>query len=358
MVKNPEIRKRQLLYFLIPYSWVLCIILTMPWFMREFTHAPSNIMRGPTPDFSSLWLFLIGGAVLASFWLAWELPGKWRWPLYLYLFFMFISVPLMLAMNYLPQKTTSFLNYFPIILGSMFAISYFFFLSFSAIITARLIQSILSEERKHSLWRILVILVAILVTGVFVFSMLWEHTISNMTSYDAGFWGYTFLFMVATGSGLSVIGISWVMEGWRKLVALSLMIVFVIGSILAVVVPRQYAEVLHVRRADRVSQAILRYYATNDHYPQELDDLFPRYLLWIPQPVTSFPNGWCYEAGEGYYRLGYQDEWIGSSPPFSVIEYSSSGISPDESWRCQLEGPFHSNKREPGITDFPEIPDR
>jgi hypothetical protein len=48
IVKNPEVRRRQLLFFLIPYSWVLCIILTMPSFMSEFIHA--NIMK-PAPDF-------------------------------------------------------------------------------------------------------------------------------------------------------------------------------------------------------------------------------------------------------------------------------------------------------------------
>jgi hypothetical protein len=341
LVKNPEVRKRQLLYFLIPYSWMLCIILTMPSFMSEFINAPSNFMRGPTPDFSSLWLFLIGGVLLASFWLAWELPGKWRWLLYLFLFFMFSSAPLMLAMNYLPQNTTSFMGYFPTILGYISAISYIFFWSFSAIITARLIQSILSREKKLGFWQLLIIMVAILATSIVVFSMLWEQTISSITSYDPGFWGYTFLFMVSTGSALAVIGISWEMGGWCKILALSFMIVFVIGSILAVVIPHQYAEVLHVRRAETVSQAIVRYYAANNHYPEELDDLFPRYLLWIPQPVTPFPNGWCYEAGEGYYRFGYKDEWIGSSPPFSVVEYARNGMVPEENWRCQLDwSPF------------------
>jgi hypothetical protein len=357
IVKNPEVRRRQLLFFLIPYSWVLCIILTMPSFMSEFIHA--NIMK-PAPDFSYLWLFLIGGAILGSFWLAWELPGKWRWPLYLFLFLMFSSVPLMLAMDYLPQNAISLLNYFPPLLQFILMIAYFLFWLFSAIFTARMLQSILSGGKKQGFWRVLLKVTMILVTFVFVFTMVLTVNISDMTSYDPGVWNYTFFFMVATGSALALIGISWEMGGWHKKIALCLMMVFVLGIIPALIIPRQYAEVLHVRRAEAVNHAILRYYVANDYYPEELDDLFPRYLWWIPQPVTPFPNGWCYEAGEGYYRFGYKDEWIGSSPPFSVIEFASSGRSPEDSWLCQLEGPFHfhSNRRGPTNTDYPELPDR
>jgi hypothetical protein len=126
-VINPEVRKRQLLYFLIPYSWLFCIIITIPSFMSEVIHAPSNFMRQSALDFFAIWIFLIGGVVLASFWLAWELPGKWRWLLYLFLGIMFSSVPLMLAMNYLPQNAISFLNYFPPLLQFIFAIAYFLF---------------------------------------------------------------------------------------------------------------------------------------------------------------------------------------------------------------------------------------
>jgi hypothetical protein len=357
-VINPEIRKMQLLYFLIPYSWLLCIFLTIPSFMSEVIHAPSNFMQPSALDFFTFWIFLIGGVVLASFWLAWELPGKWRWPLYLFLFLMFSSVPLMLAMDYLPQNATSFLNYFPPLLQFILMIANFLFWLFSAIFTARMLQSILSGGKKQGFWRVLLKVTMILVTFVFVFTMVLTVNISDMTSYDPGFWNYTFFFMVATGSALALIGISWEMAGWRKWIALSLMMVFVLGIIPALVIPRQYAEVLHVRRAEAVNHAILRYYAANNHYPEELDDLFPRYLLWVPQPVTPFPNGWCYEAGEGYYRFGYKDEWLGSSPPFSVIEYSSSGRSPEETWLCQMEGPFHSNRRAPTRSDFPELPDR
>jgi hypothetical protein len=356
LAKNPEVRRRQLLFFLIPYSWLVIIILTMPSFMSEFIHAPSNIMR-PAPDFSSLWLFLIGGAILASFWLAWDLSGKWRWALYLFLCIMFSSVPLMLAMNYLPQDSLSFLNYFPPLLQFIFMIAYFSFWSFSAIITARMLQSILSGGKIKGFWYVLVKVIALLVTFVFVFTIVFKTNLSDITSYDPGFWNFLF-FMVATGCALALIGISWEMAGWRKWIALSLMMVFVLGIIPALVIPRQYAEVLHVRRAEAVNHAILRYYAANNHYPEELDDLFPKYLLWVPQPVTPFPNGWCYEAGEGYYRFGYKDEWLGSTPPFSVIEYSSSVRSPEETWLCQMEGPFHSNRRAPIRSDFPELPDR
>ncbi|MBE0410341.1 MAG: hypothetical protein IBX69_11475, partial [Anaerolineales bacterium] len=271
-VINPEVRKRQLLYFLIPYSWLLCIFLTIPSFMSEVIHAPSNFMQPSAADFSGLWLFLIGGAILGSFWLAWELPGKWRWTLYLFLFLMFSSVPLMLAMDYLPQNAISFLNYFPPLLQFILMIAYLLFWSFSAIFTARILKSILSGGKKQGIWRMLLKVTMILVTFVFVFTMVFEINISDMTSYDPGFWNYTFFFMVATGSALALIGISWEMAGWRKNIALSLMIVFVLGIIPALIIPRLYSEVLHVRRAEAVNQAILDYHVVNNRYPEDLDD--------------------------------------------------------------------------------------
>ncbi len=67
-------------------------------------------------------------------------------------------------------------------------------------------------------------------------------------------------------------------------------------------------------RAERISQALETYYAREGHYPQDLRQLVPRYLLSLPGPVVIYGQDWCYDGGEDYYRLGYVDREHWSAP--------------------------------------------
>jgi hypothetical protein len=95
------------------------------------------------------------------------------------------------------------------------------------------------------------------------------------------------------------------------------------------------------RRAEMINRAIQRYYLQEKQYPQELADLTPAYMVYIPTPFIIPRQGWCYQGGEDYYRLGYvyRDYF---STPASVKIHAAAGIPPDLSWPCDDEAVKYS----------------
>lgn len=94
---------------------------------------------------------------------------------------------------------------------------------------------------------------------------------------------------------------------------------------------------LTTARAERVERAIQAYQAREGHYPQNLQQLIPRYLLSIPEPVIIYRQNWCYDGGDDYYRLGYvnRDHW--SSPLLSGTIVDTQGQLPDLPRLCTQE---------------------
>lgn len=90
-------------------------------------------------------------------------------------------------------------------------------------------------------------------------------------------------------------------------------------------------------RAGRVSQAIEAYQAQEGRYPQDLGQLTPRYLLSLPGPVILYGQGWCYDGGEGYYRLGAVDRDHWSSPELFGHLYATQGEVPQLPPICEAE---------------------
>lgn len=89
--------------------------------------------------------------------------------------------------------------------------------------------------------------------------------------------------------------------------------------------------------ASQVSRAIERYYAREGHYPSTLSQLVPWTRLSLPKPVVISGQNWCYQSGEGYYRLGYvsRDNW--SSPYLYIRTYQQAGAVPDTPALCADE---------------------
>jgi len=87
-------------------------------------------------------------------------------------------------------------------------------------------------------------------------------------------------------------------------------------------------------RAFRIQSAIEDYHTKTGWYPLSLNDLTPGDLWRIPLPMIIPGQGWCYEGGSNYYRLGvvYREHW--SSPYLDVRMYASAGDFPKESWVC------------------------
>ena len=91
------------------------------------------------------------------------------------------------------------------------------------------------------------------------------------------------------------------------------------------------------QRAERVVQAIEAFYAREGRYPASLSELTPRYILALPEPVIIYGQTWCYESGDGYYRLGYVDREHWSDPRMIGRIYKAEGQPAQQSLMCEAE---------------------
>ncbi|HQU37276.1 MAG TPA: hypothetical protein PLR65_11900 [Anaerolineales bacterium] len=91
------------------------------------------------------------------------------------------------------------------------------------------------------------------------------------------------------------------------------------------------------QRADRVVQAIESFYAREERYPASLSELTPRYILALPEPVIIYGQTWCYESGDGYYRLGYVDREHWSDPRMIGRIFKAEGQPAQQSLMCEAE---------------------
>ena len=82
-------------------------------------------------------------------------------------------------------------------------------------------------------------------------------------------------------------------------------------------------------RAARIQSAIENFYSRAGRYPSTLNELAPRDLLYLPQPVMFRGEGWCYQGGAEYYRFGtFYHEYF--SAPVSLKIYSQAGNPPGD----------------------------
>ena len=86
-------------------------------------------------------------------------------------------------------------------------------------------------------------------------------------------------------------------------------------------------------RAVRIQTAIENFYSRAGRYPSTLNELAPRDLLYVPQPVMFRGEDWCYQGGTEYYRFGtFFHEYF--SAPVSLKIYSQAGSPPETGWAC------------------------
>lgn len=179
--------------------------------------------------------------------------------------------------------------------------------------------------------RIAYIALAMLLLGYFAYSIYW-YSIWDHTSDGLGG-----IFLTLPGSIMAVAAglvLTYILPGWRRLG----------GVAFAVLVPVLLNQAFYrgwdvsyhgltEDRAARIERALEGYHADHGSYPQELEDLFPRYLRRIPEPVILRTVDWCYRAGKDHYRLGtfYRDYF---STPISFRLYAQAGEPPDE-WACE-----------------------
>jgi hypothetical protein len=116
----------------------------------------------------------------------------------------------------------------------------------------------------------------------------------------------------------------------------ALLLVAVLVTAYSVAIRVDYKRLTEAR-AGQVSQTIERYYARQGHYPATLSQLVPWTRLSLPHPVIMTGQDWCYQSGEGYYRLGYVDRDHWSSPYLYIRTYQQAGTVPENPVLCDEE---------------------
>jgi len=159
---------------------------------------------------------------------------------------------------------------------------------------------------------------------------IWDHTSDGLGGIMFAMWAS----LAAIAAGM-LMGIT--ATGWRKLT----------GLLFALVVPALMFSAFWLGwdvsyhaitegRASRIQGSIESFYVDNGHYPTDLGELIPAHLLWIPKPVILRGEGWCYQGGQNYYRLGaFYREYFGT--PLSLREYASAGSLPETGWVCEQQ---------------------
>jgi hypothetical protein len=122
----------------------------------------------------------------------------------------------------------------------------------------------------------------------------------------------------------------WFGFGYSLLLVAALFITF------SVAIRVDYHQLTETR-AGQVSQAIERYYVRQGHYPATLAQLVPVTRLLLPGPVIIPGQDWCYQSGEGYYRLGYVSRNHWSSPYLYIRTYQQAGVVPEIPALCADE---------------------
>ena len=191
-----------------------------------------------------------------------------------------------------------------------------------------------SQAQRKSVGKIVLFVLALcpllLATALYnlYWFMVWDTTTDSL--------GYLWLTTPVPAVLLSSVVLSIVLPGRTKLAGV-LYSVLIPALMIAVSARAQHVDFrqLTKERAGRVSQAIETFYDREGHYPQDLRQLIPWYALSLPGPVIMYGQGWCYQGGQDYYRLGYLDREHWSSPILFGRVYSAKGHSPLKVDVCQ-----------------------
>lgn len=126
------------------------------------------------------------------------------------------------------------------------------------------------------------------------------------------------------------------LSGWRRLAGLVFVFVVCAVAIQALLLGWNVsAFTLTEQRAERVNAAIEQFYRANSRYPENLAQLTPRYLLYLPPPVVVRLGSWCYQGGQDYYRLGYvSGQFTYTAQEFKAQVFSQVGAPPAGGWNC------------------------
>lgn len=163
--------------------------------------------------------------------------------------------------------------------------------------------------------------------------------------------------MVAIGAGMLMI---LALHGKYRIAGL--LFVLVVPSILYQSFEAGWRVSYHEmteNRATRIAWALERFQGREGHYPKSLNELTPRDLIFIQQPVILAGEEWCYEGNDNSYRLSaFYREFF--SAPVSLRVYESAGEFPAGSSFCEerlvkMKEKYYSPMEDPSAMQ-PPIP--
>lgn len=174
---------------------------------------------------------------------------------------------------------------------------------------------------------------ALLILAVLIYTYVWLWIWDGI---DDGIRGYFML--IVSGQAAAAAALVMALTGpvrriWAGPVFLAVIIAAVYGGMLWIGTRFSPYEITEAR-AVRIGAAVEAYRADKGAYPAALADLVPGAFWRVPRPMIFADQGWCYESGPDFYRLGavYRETW--SSPIIEVRVYSSAGNVPVSEWVC------------------------
>jgi MFS family permease len=284
---------------------------------------------------SILPIVVVGSALTALVWQAWRWVDRWTLAAYLVL-----VVLLLLGIWHIDTHRPLFEN--PAWLVSTIQNFLAFAPAAAIIVAARLLQMGLGDGKPIDPRRLALALVSVL---LILFLIGYQTVIASI--WDVATDGLGGIFLVGTTSLAGIAAallLAWKLTSGRKLAAILFAAIVPLTMIGAErlgtldlngkwgTLPGQVTEA----RAEKIDHALQKFYTENGTYPQSLNELTPRYLLYIPVPYIIPSQDWCYQGGGDYYRFGYVHREMFSLPA-SVRIYSSEGKPPDPAWNCDQE---------------------
>ena len=305
--------------------------------------------------------YILPGVLILTF--GWALGKRWNW---LAIVLSLMGLGMLEVFNYYvghpPDYSASPPPFFLMIL---FFLGYNIWPALSVVMSGVLITaSFHSSEaprlRQTRLFLVGLAFALILFLAYVVFwGSVWDHTSDGLS----GLFLSQLSGIIAVGTGMIMI---LALRGRSRLAGLLFMLV--VPILLNQAFEAGWCVSYHAiteARAARIARALEQFHAREGYYPETLDMLTPRDLLFIQQPVILAGEEWCYQGGADYYRLSaFYREYF--SLPVSLRIYAAAGVPPAGSWTCEerlaeMKQKYYSPvedteaMRPPAPTPLPEI---
>lgn len=293
---------------------------------------------------SSDWMFLVlillAAALTALFWLVWERSSKWYPAL-------FALEVILLGISIRISDLNRIADLSPRWLSSLVSAASYLIIPWTGVVMAALLIRRLMTGPRPLNWRAVV--TTMVMVAVLFLLIGYQAMLTSLWDVATDGLGWVFLWLTASTIGIgSAMLMAWSLP--RRQLWVPILFALTVPLVLVQAHDLANYERDHTwgtkpiltteRRADKIEMAIQRYYEGHDQYPPALNDLTPRYLLYVPNPFIIPGLDWCYEGGDDFYRFGYVYRQY-FSVPASVRIHSSAGEPPNPHWKCEDDAEFH-----------------